>query len=127
MLNADARLLLLQLIEVNGGHLPRAAIQNTLQEMSKDGLIEAVFAAKQPKSVADHLNYKFKVTEVGKNELHLKKDRMEAAKIRSTAVRVLRVKKGRATVIEWEGDAFSLLHNHAGGRSQQTERVANNG
>lgn len=97
---------LLHIIDKQDEGLDRGAINEALQELVTEGLVEAKFKSAQPKSIAEHINYKYVLTAKGRETL-------EAAKSNVGAVNEVKEKKGRPTVIEYKGHTYTLQHpNH---------------
>lgn len=100
-LNPEAMLMLLRVIELNGGRVHRGAIQKALSNLHFGGEIEEKFTPESPKNYTE---YDFVLTSKGQDALASVKNK----KVKQLEVTVVKEKKGRATVLEYKNNNYIL-------------------
>lgn len=117
-LNADAKYLLLQLIEANGGSIHRGALHKALENLLTEELVTVDFATQQPRTLADHANYSFNLAPRSRKVLEsLRKKRFQ-----DMGVKIIREKHGNITIIEWNADTYRLQHPDTNYRGQHNRK-----
>lgn len=99
-LNSAALLMLLRVIELNGGRIHRGALSKAVNELHSMGLITEKFNPPTPKN---HTEYDYLLTDNGQQALDVQK----AEKVKQLEVEEIRRKGGRATIIKYQGETYS--------------------
>lgn len=117
MLNQDAGLLLLRLIEVNGGRIGRGDFTAAVHQMTDIGTIKVKFTPEIPSNMH---SYDYLLTEKGSQVL----DAVQEKKKASLGVTVLKEKNGRPTVIEHQGRRYVLQQEPANAGKNWADQIA---
>jgi hypothetical protein len=115
-LTEAARLMLLRVIELNGGRVHRGAIQKTLLELHEQENVEVIFNPETPKN---HTEYDFQLTKKGQDVL----DVLKEAQVKKLDVQVMKEKKGRPTVLKFQGNTY-ILQPQAVNKNKKSENWA---
>jgi hypothetical protein len=96
--------LLLQILEANGGTLGRGELHAAMEKLMDQGYVDVNLPSTPPKTIKDHCTFSYVLTDKGRSTL---------ATLKRITPKVVKEKKGVATILTLNGNRYTLEHPHA--------------